>query len=512
MMLDTWSRRSILTGLGRAALGAVGAAAGGSVLIACGGTASSLQAQTSIASTSQVSAPRANAASASSAATSSSAVSATSPGAAAAAPAKGKITLRWSTWGDAQNPFAQAATQGLQIFQQQHPEIIVTPEDQGAQNFVDKMTTEMVSGDAPDVIGQCCTTLPNWTRKGLVLPLDAYINRDFKTEQIKDFEQLQWSFFHDPKQGQFAFPMYMGIFALAYNKDRFQATGVAAPTGDWDWQNYQDAMLKLTDPSQQKWGMNSLGNGSTWYQFIHQNGGSPVDPTDDTKCTVDSPAALEATQWLHDRYWVDKSIIPNDKKTAGTTDDQRFKNGTTAMYGLGSWYITRLIKAVGPDMQWDAFPLPKGKVMRSTLATTDGWVIFKGSPHPAEAWTLMKFLQADDWWTINMAVTGQQPARASLQDKWIAQIVKGNPVLADKNLKAFTVANTENYGRAVDLFHDDPPATKVLNDAYLKTVQLNQADVTSTMREAAAQVNQIEQVSSKQGASVGGECACLTTA
>jgi multiple sugar transport system substrate-binding protein len=505
MMSDTWSRRSVLTGLGRAALGAVGAAAAGSLLTACGGTTGAVSSQSAVAVASlTTSAGGALAAT-------SSATAATSP-AAAAAPGKGTVTLRWSTWGDAQNPFAQAASQGLQIFQKQHPEITVTPEDQGAANFVDKMTTQMVSGVAPDVIGQCCTTLPNWTRKGLVLPLDTYINRDFKTEQIKDFEQLQWSFFHDPKQGQFAFPMYMGIFALAYNKDRFQATGVAAPTGDWNWQNYQDAMLKLTNPSEQKWGMNSLGNGSTWYQFIHQNGGSPVDPNDDTKCTVDSPAALEATQWLHDRYWVDKSIIPNDKKTAGTTDDQRFKNGTTAMYGLGSWYITRLIKAVGNDMQWDAFPLPKGKVMRSTLATTDGWVIFKGSQHPAEAWTLMKFLQADDWWTINMAVTGQQPARASLQDKWIAQIVKGNPVLADKNLKAFTVANTENYGRAVDLFHDDPPATTALNAAYLKAVQLNQADVTSTMREVAAQVTQIEQVSSKQGASLGGECACPTTA
>jgi len=503
-MLGTWSRRSVLAGLGRTALGALGAAAGGSLLAACGAaTGSSPQATVAAAApTSSVSIVNT---------TVSSAIAASPTSAAAAAPGKGKIALRWSTWGDAQNPFAQAATQGLQIFQQQHPEIAVTPEDQGAANFVDKMTTEMVSGDAPDIIGQCCTTLPNWTRKGLVLPLDSYINRDYKTEQIKDFEQLQWSFFHDPKQGQFAFPMYMGIFALAYNKDRFQATGVAVPTNDWDWQNFQDAMLKLTDPSQKKWGMNTIGAGSTWYQFIHQNGGSPVDHNDDTKCTVDSPAALEATQWLHDRYWVDKSIIPNDQKTAGTTDDQRFKNGATAMYGLGSWYITRLIKAVGPDMQWDAFPLPKGKVMRSTLATTDGWVIFKGSPHPAESWTLMKFLQADDWWTINMAVTGQQPARASLQDKWIAQIVKGNPVLADKNLKAFTVANTENYGRAVDIFHDDPPATKALNDAYLKTVQLNQADVTSTMREVAAQVTQIEQVSSKQGANVGDPCACLTT-
>ncbi len=487
-MPTAYSRRSTLGLLGRSALGGAVFVAGG-LLAACGTAATATTTPAAASASGSSAAPQ--------------------PTTAAAAPAKGKVALRWSTWGNAQNPFAQAATQGLAIFQQQHPDIQVTPEDQGASNFVDKMTTQMVSGVAPDVIGQCCTTLPNWARKGLLLPLDEYINRDYKADQIKDFEQLQWSFFHDPKMGQFAFPMYMGIFALSYNKDRFQAAGVALPTDDWDWQNFQDAMLKLTDPSQQKWGMNTIGAGSTWYQFIHQNGGSPIDPNDDTKCTVDSPAATEATQWIHDRYWVDKSIIPNDQKTAGTTDDQRFKNGTTAMNGLGSWYVTRLIKAVGNDLQWDVVPLAKGKAGRSTLATTDGWIIFKGSPHAAEAWELMKFLQSDDWWTINMAVTGQQPARASLQDKWIAQIVKGNPVLADKNLKAFTLANTQNYGRAVDLFHDDPPATKALNDAYAKAVIMNQASVASTMRDVAAQVDQIEKTSA-QSAAVDFGCACLT--
>ena len=35
-----------------------------------------------------------------------------------------------------------------------------------------------------------------------------------------------------------------------------------------------------------------------------------------------------------------------------------------------------------------------------------------------EAWALISFLQTDEWWDINMPITGQQPTRVSLQAKY----------------------------------------------------------------------------------------------
>jgi ABC-type glycerol-3-phosphate transport system substrate-binding protein len=131
---------------------------------------------------------------------------------------------------------------------------------------------------------------------------------------------------------------------------------------------------------------------------------------------------------------------------------------------------------------------------RSDLATTDGWVIWQGSPHIAEAWELMQWLESDDWWNINLPITAQQPSRKSLQSKLVDVLKKNNPSFQSKHLEASTPPMQDGYARVVEVFKYGDEARTVLNAAHSKAVTLNEAAVADTFMAAAAQINQIEQL------------------
>jgi multiple sugar transport system substrate-binding protein len=406
------------------------------------------------------------------------------------------VTITWSTWGDNTNPMVQASAEGAKAFQQKYPNITVQPQAQ-VGDYATKVLTQMASGSgAPDLIGGCCTTLPSWARKGVLVKLDPFIARDLKKAQIDDFEQNQYHSFSRPGVGQYALPMYMGTYGFLYNKDRFQAAGVALPTADWDWNSWVEAMTKLTDASKQQWGGNVQYE--DWQIIANQNGGHVVDPTNPLRCVADSSETLAGLQWIHDQMWKSNVAMRADQAQKGQSSYEALLSGRYATTYFGSWGLKEGGKNGGADAPllihsgWDAAVVPKGPKARASLATTDGWVIWTGSPHIAEAWQLMQWLETDDWWNINLPITAQQPSRKSLQTKWVDGLKKNNPGFQDKNLEAFTPPMQQDYAQVEELFTYDDEARKVLNDAYTKAVTDNKAGVSETFQAAAAQVNQIE--------------------
>lgn len=415
----------------------------------------------------------------------------------ATAVTKKPVTLLWSTWGNNTNPMVQAASQGAKVFHEQHPNITVHPEPQLA-GWPAKIFAQMIAGSgAPDLCGGCCTILPDWARKGVLVTLDSYIARDLKQSQVQDFEQNQYRSFNRPGIGQYALPMYMGTFALYYNKDSFQAAGVAFPTDTWDWNTWQEAMARLTNHQKEQWGVNiQSGN---WQIFLNANGGHEVDPHDDLKTLIAAPEALSALQWMHDLLWKSNVAMQAGQAQQGETWYQALLSGRWATALGGSWQLKEGGKQGGADAplllshSWDLAVVPKGPKQRADVVTTDGWVIWKGSKHIEEAWELMQFLETDTWWNINMSITTQQPSRISLQGKWVQTLKKDNPGFQDKRLDAFLPPVKEGYGQVQEIFRYDSEARTVLNNAYTQSVTLNKTSVQEAFTAAAAQIDRIEQ-------------------
>jgi multiple sugar transport system substrate-binding protein len=422
----------------------------------------------------------------------------------APAPAAEKVTLRWDVSDATDVPtMLKMAEQGAALFAQKFPNIEVKPEPP-PENQQQQILTEMVAGNAPDIIGYCCDYLPFWAGKGQLLKLDPYVEKDITPEQIKDYPPAHWNAFSNPRVGRYALPMYMGTIVLYYNKDMFDAAGVAYPDDTWDWNlqgtgKYEEALKKLSNPDKKVWGAR-IGDGTDRIQQkLAGNGGHWVDPNDDMKAAFDQEPAVGALQWLYDRIWKDNTVI-RDTAREGQNWETLMGNGRIAMYENGDWQLDPMVKTAEGKYKWDVAPLPKGPVARNSLATTDGWAIWKGSKHPNEGWEFLKFLQSDEWNNLLITVALLRPSRLSLFDKWLTLVPKAVPGLADKNLKAF--GDAVAYATPLELFQFNAEATEIINasirDAVIRTNSTS--DVVAACKDAASKVNDAE-VKAKAAAS-----------
>jgi ABC-type glycerol-3-phosphate transport system substrate-binding protein len=253
-------------------------------------------------------------------------------------------------------------------------------------------------------------------------------------------------------------------------------------------------MVRLTDKTENTWGYMQSINFPRPGILIRQNGGNQVDPKDDRKAVFDSPQAIGAIQWLHDRMWKDRALATsNDIRNQGFKEVRHgVPGGKLGMLLDGSWILARWHNEQ-PDAvaQWDVAQLPKGTAQRDGGATVDGWAIWNGSKHQTEAWDLVKFLQTDVWLEIATAIVGHQPSRKSWQEKYVSLMKKTYPAFADKNLDAFIKPIKGDYGRPEQFYRQDAEAKKIWSDAVTKTFTKNEAPVPDTFRAAAQQINQL---------------------
>ena len=406
-----------------------------------------------------------------------------------------EVTLRWNTWGNDQHIFnLNAVPKGIKLFNEKFPKIKINPEYQ-IGDWQGKLQTEWIAGgDATDVAGPCCQWAPVWARQGLLYDMSAGLKRDVPDKIKNDFVEWLLKLFNSPESGQFALPMYTGILGLYYNKDTFQRAGIPFPDATWDWNKYREVATKLTKASDGKYGRRLITSYDRTMQRIHSNGGNWVDPKDDTTAAFDQPKALEALRYEFDAGHKEKIAIRENVADifpagAGKNYFQAFSDGTFAMMEEGSWILANatLPNNIPDNIQWDCAPIPKGPAGRVTLATNDGWSIWKGSKKTDEAWELVKFLMTDEWNEIASRDGGQQSGRKSFQDRWEKLIKEANPKLANKNLTPFKDGILKNEAKPIELFRRHVDAV-----AHVNTIVINGAlrdgkgTVDTAAKEAAA--------------------------
>ncbi len=431
-----------------------------------------------------------------------SAPGATSSG--AAAPSKAKVILRWDVSDATDVPaMLDMGKKAAALFAEKFPNIEIAPEPP-PDNAEQQILTQMIAGNAPDVIGYCCGTLPFWAQKKQLVDLTPFVDKDMTKEQIADYAKPHWDAFANPHVGRYAMPMYMGTIVLYYNKDMFDAKGVKYPDNTWKWAvdgsgSYEDALRKLSDPDKKLWGARIQDGMDRLQQKIAGNGGHWVDPKDDLKAVFDQPAALDALQWMWDRIWKDNSVV-GDTAREKQNSEQLMGNGRIAMYESGDWQLSPMVKTATGKYKWDIAEIPQGPVQKNTLITTDGWAIYKGSQGVNEAWEFVKWLQSDEWNDLMISIGLLRPSRISLFDKWKATVVKSVPELADKNLDAFNAA--AKYGTTLELFQFNAESTEIVNAVRDKVIRVGDPDVKGKFTEAAQKVNEAEAKATKSAGSL----------
>ncbi len=350
------------------------------------------------------------------------------------------------------------------------------------QDVEESLLVDMQAGTAPDVFAACCAFFPILAQHGHTLDLRPYTTADLDQATIADWDSAQYRSFFTPAGAQYGLPKYHGALALYYNKDLFDAYRVPYPDGSWDHDSYLEAMLRLTHDRDGDGAIDLWGSmlDISWERLqVHVNGwgGHFVDPEDPTRLRMCDPETLAALEWIRARMWDDHAMAtPLDVQKLGTRD--AFITGRVAMVEDGSWALKDILTQARFRVGVAAFPA--GPVRRVTLATTDGFGIFRGTRHPEAAWELVKFLISKDYGRAMARANYLQPARASLVEEWAAMIRDEFPEeTQEMDLTVFAEGHREGYSVTAERFADMGAASRMASAAWNEIFTLGQASLES---------------------------------
>ena len=299
----------------------------------------------------------------------------------------GPAQLSFMMWGDPAE--LTVWNQIVKDFEAANPNITVSVEVSDWDSYWTKLKTLLAAKTPPDMFAIDAPLYLDYQSKGVLLNLQPYLD---KNPGMLDGLYPQTLQAYQTPQGYFGLPRDFQTIVLFYNKTMFDKAGMAYPTADWTWDDLRAAAKKLTltgsDGKITQYGFSfDMWDMEPGYsEAIWSYGGSILN-ADHTKTLLGEPAARQAWQLLYDMTFVDKSVP--DSTASGQYGGDTFLAGVSAMTPLGHWVVPGYADA---KLNFDAAPMPKGPAGRFTSVNSAGFVIAKGSNHPAQAFTFLKFV------------------------------------------------------------------------------------------------------------------------
>lgn len=409
--------------------------------------------------------------------------------------------IRWQFRGSADD-LKGAAAYLNDTFGKTNPNIKVTVEP-APDSRDEKLIASMVAGTAPDVFETWSDNVTQFADRGQVTDVESLVQRDFKSDDLKDFYPWQWHDFSIPlwinnqiQHLRFGLPKYVNVMFLWYNKDAFKEAGVAEPTDTWTHDDYAAAAIKLTTKkgtTVDRWGLEyPVWSWDRYWYKVDAWGGTVVDPNDWTKATFDTDKALAAFEWSRKLMWDDQAMAQQLQLAGGAgqsfSNQDLFASGKLAMVEDG-FYPFAMAKSIQKKINWAYQHVPKGPVQRKVLGTTDGFSMWKNSKSPDASWELLKYLSGKDYQANQVKTTGLLPIRFSVLNDWKKICIQTYPELESVNLDVGPKAMEMGYPGNRAFFKQDAEARQIMTPALQKLFVSGGTPVTY-LQNIAKQVNQ----------------------
>jgi len=283
----------------------------------------------------------------------------------------------------------------------------------------------MLSGnDTSDVfMVKEVSDIVNWNKQGFAESLTPYM----EGYDVSGFVGMEANYAFDGQQ--YALPFRSDFWVLFYNKDLFDAAGVAYPTNDLTWDAYADLAKTMTKDgvygthyhtwlsAVANWavcdGVNTLADGQyddlTYFYNLYQD--------------LEDAGACRAYSEL---------------KASGLHYSAAFANGDVAMMPMGYWYVSTLIGYMNDgtcNFNWGITAVPHKDDVKagSSFGNLTGVMMNKKSANKDLAWTYISWLCGVEG-SKATASTGTRPAWVSEDVATAMSAVAGFPT--DEGSKA----------------------------------------------------------------------------
>lgn len=319
--------------------------------------------------------------------------------------AEDKQVLTVVTWDATTTPYLLAQEAA---FEEKYPDIDLQYIDVASQDYAIKVGTMLSGGDTSDVVMiKEARDIINWQAAGYAAPLSDYMAAD--AFDVSGYVGTEVNYAVDGVQ--YALPFRSDFWVLFYNKDLFDAAGVAYPTNDMTWDEYAELAKTMTSDGVY---------GTHYHTWLS---------------AVANWAVCDGVNTLADREYSDLAYFYNlyqdledagacmaysELKAAGLHYSAAFANGNVAMMPMGYWYVSTLIgynKEGTCNFNWGitAVPHAEGVAAGSSFGNLTGVMINEKSANKDLAWKYVSWLCSEEG-ALTTASTGSRPA-------WVSEAV-----------------------------------------------------------------------------------------
>ena len=334
----------------------------------------------------------------------------------------GKTHLTFQIWDVAQRDGMQAM---CDAYTAQHPDVEIEVQVTSWSEYWTKLEAAGESNTMPDIFWMHTDQILYYADFGILADVtDLYAGEDpnFWTEHYSDISIGNAS---GSDGRMYGVPKDRDNVVLVYNKEMFDAAGVAYPTADWTWDDMADASRKIYDATG-KYGYMAYNDEQLGYwNFVYQNGGYILDPETNIHAGYTQPATAEAI-----KYYVNiqkNDWCPDQTFFAETSPGTAFFSEMGAMFYEGSWNLLSELKNY-PNMvdKWDIAPLPKCPSPAAgdgtgTISNGLCYATAAQGKHLEIVKDVLRFFGSEEGQRIQGESGAAIPAYLGLEDSWTTQ-------------------------------------------------------------------------------------------
>lgn len=318
------------------------------------------------------------------------------------------VTLKWAIWDQETTPYWNALKEA---YEAANPNVTIEMVDLGSTDYMTVLATEL-SGSGSDFDVVTIKDVPGYAtlvQKNTLESLDDYITD--AGINLADFNGITDQVTVDGSL--YELPFRSDYWLIYYNKDVFDAAGIAYPSNDMTMEDYDALARQLTDTT---YGSQVYGcHYHTWRSAVELFGildgkHSILDGNYDWMIPYYDMILSEEDDGVCQTY--------TDLSTGGLHYSAAFSNGNVAMMNMGSWFISTLISNLDSG-EYDSslcgnwgiasYPHPDGAEAGSTIATITGLAVTSASANKDAAFDFVNWVSGTEGAKV-MASTGNFPA------------------------------------------------------------------------------------------------------
>lgn len=330
------------------------------------------------------------------------------------------VTLKWAIWDKDTTPYWNALKDA---YEAANPNVTLEMVDLGSADYMTVLATEL-SGSGSDFDVVTIKDVPGYATlvsKNTLEPLDSYISAaGIDLSQYGGVDKqvtVDGSLYELPFRNDF--------WVVFYNKDIFDAAGVAYPTNDMTFEEYDALARQVADDT---FGSQIYGTHyHTWRSAVQLFG-----VLDGKHSILDGEYDFFKPYYEMVLGEEKDQICRNyaDLSAEGLHYSAAFSSGDVAMMNMGSWYISTLISSLASG-EYDSslcgnwgmvkYPHADGVEAGSTLGTITGLSVTSVSANKDAAFAFVEWVSGAEGAKV-MAETGNFPA---LMNDEVAGIIAG---------------------------------------------------------------------------------------